>query len=321
MARDEHAAEDDGCQKRNGKQAPQHTQLLADDGKNEVRVPGRQAPGVLGLGLGAVEQALARELAASQSQEAAGLLPAHAPNIQIVVKEGHEPLLHIGVDLICLPQDIKGEAAAQNTDNKPPLGHSRHKAHAGEDKNKHQGAAHVAGHRGIDPNYEDQVSPQHGDGRDGLEITVFLQIYKLPGQQKDEGDFHDLRRLQAHRDALHAQPGSVAAGFHAQGGLQQQNQNQTTAQEPFPVLADLSQVQHAHEHIGYNAQAQSCQLDNDIFIRARIVGGAGNHQAAEKGCARAEGKQHQVYLAEAADKNFPYFAQHMAGLLSWGESI
>lgn len=78
------------------------------------------------------------ELAAAQSQEAAGLLPAHAHSIQIVVKEGHEPLLHIGVDLICLPQDIKGEAAAQNTDNKPPLGHSRHKAHAGEDKNKHQ---------------------------------------------------------------------------------------------------------------------------------------------------------------------------------------
>ena len=32
-----------------------------------------------------------------------------------------------------------------------------------------------------------------------------------------------------------------------------------------------------------------------------------------------EGQQRQVHLTEAADEKVPYFAQHMAGLLSWGE--
>ena len=60
----EDAAQDNGGQEGDGKQAPQHPQFLTDDGENQVRVPGRKAPGALGLGLGAVKQALARELAA-----------------------------------------------------------------------------------------------------------------------------------------------------------------------------------------------------------------------------------------------------------------
>ena len=86
MARDEHAAQDDSRQKGDGKQAAQHAQLLADNGEDKVRVPGRQAPGILGLGLCTVEQALPCELAAAQGQEAAGLLPAHAHAVQVVVK-------------------------------------------------------------------------------------------------------------------------------------------------------------------------------------------------------------------------------------------
>ena len=95
MPGNKHTAEDDGRQQKDGKQAAQQPQLLPDGGKDEVRMPGRQAPGALGLGLGTMEQPLPRELAAAQGQKAPGLLPADAQRIQIVVKEGHEPLFHM----------------------------------------------------------------------------------------------------------------------------------------------------------------------------------------------------------------------------------
>ena len=51
-----------------------------------------------------------------------------------------------------------------------------------------------------------------------------------------------------------------------------------------------------------DAQAQGRQLDNDIFIRACIVGGAGDHQAAKEGGAGTQGQQHQVHLADTAEE-------------------
>ena len=220
-----------------------------------------------------------------------------------MVKEGQEAVLHIGVDLILLPEHIKGKAAAQDADDEPALGHPRHKAHTGEDEHEHQGAAHVAGDCGVGPHDQDQMAAQQGDGGNGFQVPVLLQVHQLPGQQSNENQLHDLHRLQIYREARNAQPGPVAgAAVHAQGGFQQENKHQARAQEPLPALADLRQVQHTHEHIGHDAQAQGRQLDNDIFIRACIVGGAGDHQAAKEGGAGTQGQQYQVHLADTAEE-------------------
>ena len=183
-----------------------------------------------------------------------------------MVKQGQKAFLHVNIDPVRFPQDIKGEAAAQNPQYEPPFGHPRHEAHTGKYEDEHQRAAHIPGHHGVHPRNKAQMPHQHRHGRNGLEISRFLQVGKLPGQQDDKGQLHDLRRLHIHRKARNAQPRPVAAVFNAQGRFQQQKQHQTAAQQPFPMLAQLIQIQHTHEYIGNDAQAQSRSLNDHIFI-------------------------------------------------------
>ena len=128
---------------------------------------GGQAPFIFGLGLGAIQKALPGQLSAPQSQQAAGLLPSGAPRVQLMVEKNHEPLFHIVVDFVRFPQDIKGEAACQQSPHKPALWHTCHKAHAGENEHKDQYVAHVAGDNVIQPANQSDVPAKHGDGGKG----------------------------------------------------------------------------------------------------------------------------------------------------------
>ena len=150
---------------------------------------------------------------------------------------------------------------------------------------------------------------QHTHRRNGLEIPLLLQVLQLPRQHDDEGDLHDLHRLQVHGEIFDAQPRAIAgAAVHAQGRFQQQDQHKAAAQQPLPVLADLVQIQHAHEDVGHDAQSQRRDLYDDVFIGVGVAGGAGDHQAAEKGRAGAERQQHQIHLPDPAREKIQYLS-------------
>ena len=97
MPRHIDAPQDDGRQQRQRQQAAHQTQLLPDDGEDEVRVAVGQAGRRLALGLHALEQPLSEYLAAAQRQQAAGLLPAGVQRVVAVVKQHDKSVFHIGI--------------------------------------------------------------------------------------------------------------------------------------------------------------------------------------------------------------------------------
>ena len=79
-------------------------QLGADDGEDEVRVPEGQVHGGGTLGLSPVEQPLSRQATAADGHQAPCLLPSGPQRIETVVHQYLKALLHIGWDLVQLPQ-------------------------------------------------------------------------------------------------------------------------------------------------------------------------------------------------------------------------
>lgn len=109
---------------RRSSRQPSQAQLLAADGKDEIGVPGGQGIAVVRLGLGAVEEALAEQLARADGQNRAGLLVAPAQGVQVVVKdhpETHDAVVGppAGLRQDKQPQDDGGQHDAAPHQNKP----------------------------------------------------------------------------------------------------------------------------------------------------------------------------------------------------------
>ena len=184
MARHPDAADDDGRQQRQRQDAAQQPQLLADNGKDKVGVPVGQSGAVLALGLGTLEQPLPRELAAAQRHKTAGLLPAGILWVEAVVEQHLKPELHIGWDLVQIPQRPEGQSAGHSAQQEPPQGYAPHKAHTGKDKQEHQRAAHVGGHLVVQDKDDAQMRRQKQDGRDAAQVAVLLEPDQLLGQHQ-----------------------------------------------------------------------------------------------------------------------------------------
>ena len=262
-----------------------------------------------------MEQPLAGELTAAQGQQAPGLLPSGPQGVQVVVKHHHEPLLHIVRDLVQLPQQVKRRAAAQQGDDEPPGRHSGHKGHGREDEDIHQGAAHVRGDDVVKPHHQQHVPRQKRNGTQGFQPPVLLDPNQLPAEHQDERQLHDLRRLDIGRKALDPQPGPVAVVFDAQRRFQQQEHDDAEAQQPFPALGGLGQVDLGHEKIDAHSQHNGAGLDDDHLPGIQKARGAGNHHQPEQGRAAAKTQQKPVGLPQNIENAILDSFQHERLLL------
>ena len=317
MPRHIDAPQDDGRQQRQRQQAAHQTQLLPDDGEDEVRVAVWQAGRRLALGLHALEQTLSEDLAAAQRQQTAGLLPAGVQRVIAVVKQDDEPIFHVGIQQVQIPHGVEQQRRRAAADQEPAQRHARHKAHAGEDEQEHQCAAHVAGYLVIQHEDHAEVYRQHRHRGHGFQIAVLLQPRQLLGQHQNEGDLHDLRRLHLHRKEGKIQPRAVArAAVDAQRRGQQQDEADAHQEYPLPVFHQLAHVDLRHQQIQQHANDQRRRLHQHKAVGVHIPGGAGHHQHAEQRCAAAQRQQQQIGLPQHIVEQLPYTAQHGGTSLS-----
>ena len=299
MARHPDAADDDGRQQRQRQDAAQQTQLLADDGEDKIGVSVGQSGAVLALGLGAMEQSLPRELAAAQRHKAAGLLPAGILRVEAVVEQHLKPELHIGRDLVQIPHRPEGQSAGHAAQQKPPQGYASHKAHTGEDEQEHQRAAHVGGNLIVQDKDDAQMGCQKQDGGDAAQIAVLLEPDQLLGQHQRQCQLHDLGGLHLHRQEREIQPCPVAGVVRdTQRRDQQEDKCHADEEDPFPVFAQVAQVDLGDHQIQHHAQQQRHRLDRHQTPCVHIPGGAGHHENAEQGRRGAQRQQHQIRLAQ-----------------------
>ena len=258
-----------------------------------------QVVAVLALGLGAVEQPLSRKLAAAQRHKAAGLLPAGVLRVKAVVEQHLKAELHVGGYLVEIPQRPECHAADHAAQQEPSQRHAAHKAHTGEDEQKHQCAAHIRGHLVVQGKDHAQMGRQEQDGGDAAQIAVFLEPRQLLGQHQRQGQLDDLGRLHLYRQERKIQPRPVAGVvLDAQRRHQQQNENQSRQKYPFPVFGQVVEIHLRHQQVQDNAQQQRGGLDGHQTPCVHVAGGAGHHEDAEKRCRRAKRQQHQIRLAQ-----------------------
>ena len=229
-----------------------------------------------------------------------------------MVKEGPEPPLHIvRHEIQHIGRRHRG-AAAGKQQREPPQGKARHKGHADEDEQKHQSVAHVSGDHEIKSAQSHGMAAYHHRCRQGLEVPLFLpQPLQLLGQKQREGDFHHLRRADAHRQKGKAQPGPVAALAGAEGRQQQQNKQHVERQNPAPALEQHLKIHHGKEDIQADAQQHGYALHDHIFVALQIPGGTENEHHAEERGYTAKRQQHQVGLLEKVHQNGFQSAQHV----------
>ena len=123
---------------------------------------------------------------------------------------------------------------------------------------------------------------------------------ELPRQQQDEGDLHDLRRLDGHGHPVELDPGLVAVTLPAEGH-QQADEAHVEGEEPLPMADELLRIHHGEDEVGKDAEAHGHGLDQEHLqgVGAVHVAGAAvdQHQAEERG-PHAQAQQHQVRLLE-----------------------
>ena len=262
-------------------------------------MPRRKAPRVAALRLGAVEIPLARQLSAAEGHQAARLLPADALRVIVVVKDDVETLFHIAADLVVFPQQKKRDSTAEQTHHKPADGHARGKGDAGEDEDIDEGAAHIGGDLIIDADERQQMDAQHRDRRNALEVAVLLEPDELIRQHEDERQLHQLRGLDADREARELQPCAVARAVRAAEGRQQQeDEAEVEHRQPLPLFHDLGQVDHGDKQIQHHAQHKGAALNNHKAVRLHIAGGAVDHGDAEQRRRAAQRQQDHVRLLQ-----------------------
>ena len=144
------------------------------------------------------------------------------------------------------------------------------------------------------------------DVRKAREVALFRQQRELARQQNDEGDLHDLGRLNGDgkirqnadaeplADVVHAEPGAVAVARQAERRAQQQDKSEIKGQQPLPLFAQLPHINGGKEKIKQHTDHQAESLNGDIFQRAAKVRGAcdKHHPVERRGHAQSE--QHQV---------------------------
>lgn len=305
------APDHDGRQQCQRQQAAHHAQLLADDSEDKVGVTIGQRGAVLALGLGAVEQPLPRELAAAQRHQAAGLLPAGVLHVQRMVEQHLKPELHVLGHLVQVPQRPEAYAAQHAADGEPVQGHTGYEAHADEDKQEHQGAAHVGGHLIVEQEDHAEVDAQKQDGWDTAEVAVLLEPRQLLGQHQCEGELHDLGGLHLYGEEREIQPGAVAGIIlDTQRRHQQENKDNARQKYPLPVFGQVVQIHLGHQQVQYHAQQQGRRLDRHQTPGMHVAGGAGHHEDTEQGCRRAQRQQYQIRLAQDVGEKVAGTTEH-----------
>ena len=195
--------DDEGQQKQQGHTAHQ-PQLLAADGVDKVGVPGREGLAAGGLGLYAVQVTLAKELAGTNGEAGAGLLPALSTDVQAVVKyhpEAHDPVIvpPAGLRQEKQPDNDRRQHDSPPHQHKPAQLDPGHPGHSHKNHHIDDTHAKVAADGGDQAQHKDSVSTDLDDGGDGADVLpVVLNFYDLQSQHQDEGDLYNLVGLNIH---------------------------------------------------------------------------------------------------------------------------
>ncbi len=260
-----------------------------------------QAGAVLALGLNAVEQAHARQLAAAQRQQTAGLVPALVQRSEAVIQHHEKPVFHIRLDDILLPEDIKGQHRTCAAADEPALGHTGHEAHADEDRHQHQIAAHVGGYFIVQAKEHHQVYAQKQNIRQPPQRPVLLQPHQLPRQHQNKGQLHDLGGLHHHRQQREFQPRQIArVTGTAQRGFQQQDHAQAEQRQPQPPLLphQLAHIHHRQQEKQNDADDRTAGLHQHLAHGVHIPCGGIDHQDAVGRGGTAKRQQNKVCLPQ-----------------------
>ena len=147
-----------------------------------------------------------------------------------------------------MPHGKKRRRAAADAQRQPALRHARGKDHADEDEEIHQRAARVAGYDDDQSHHKGSMRCRLNDVFKAHKVSPILQQRKLIGEQNDEKDLYDLRRLhrdgeiaqeanaEVFADVIHTEPRAVAISRLAEGREQQQEKADVEAQQPLPLL-------------------------------------------------------------------------------------
>ena len=203
-------------------------------------------------------------------------------------------------------QPARGGPAAQE---EPPLFDPSGPGHDHEQEEIDQHHAEIARDHCDEPGHEKRVAGQQKD-RAGAADAPLLIAGALPGQHEDEEDLGHLGGLDVHRQEGKVQP-AVVAGLllaHAEGGEQQQDEEDVEDQHPLPgPLGEQLDIHEGHDGVGHHSEADSGELDGDEAGAglAQIAGGAVDQHHAEQGGRHAQPQKHQVGFMEKFAQGVP----------------
>ena len=206
-----------------------------------------------------------------------------------------------------MPCRHQSACCAADAQDHPARGKASGKCHADKHEQINQAAARIARDQIIEHEHKKHMRCGLDDVGKTLKIALLPQLDHLVGQQKDERDLHDLRRL--HRDGKipDAEPGTVVVSRKSQRREQQQDKADVESEEPFPALAQLRHVQRGEEKECHNADHPAQALHDHAFERPvihRVRGTGDQHHTVERG-QRAQRQQHQIRLAQHVVRQLP----------------
>ena len=228
-------------------------------------------------------------------------MPALVHRAEAVIQHHKETVFHIGLDDILLPEDIKGQHRADTAADEPAFRHTGHEAHADEDGQQHQIAAHVGGYFIVQAEKHHQVRAQKQHVRQPPQRAVLLQPHQLPRQHQNKGQLHDLGGLHHHRQQREFQPRQIArVALHAEGGFQQQDQAQAKQRQPQPALLphQLAHVHQRQQEEQNDADGRAAGLHQHLAHGVHIPGGGIDHQDTVGGGGAAKRQQNKICLPQ-----------------------
>ena len=217
-----------------------------------------------------------------------------------------------------MPYGKKRRRAAAEPQRQPALRHARGKNHADEDEEIHQRAARVAGYNDDQPHHKGGMRRRLNDVFKAHKVSPILQQRKLIGEQNDEKDLYDLRRLhrdgeiaqeanaEVFADVIHTEPRAVAISRLAEGREQQQEKADVEAQQPLPLLRQLEYVDAREEEVERQPDEQAEALHGNVLERAAKACRAGDEHHAIERRGHAQREQHRVGLAQHVMQRFPH---------------
>ena len=234
-------ADDDGRQQNEDRHAAEHAQLLTDGGEDQVGVlRGDRAA----LHHRPVVESLAGDAAVLQRAQTAVHLIALVLRQRVDARVKQDPDAAAPVIAEELPQKRRGHQQNCSRTEEPQQAHAADECHDDENKQILQRNAEILRRHNDQAEHKDRDhrQPQH---RRDMRDLVLPDAHRL-GEDHDERDLADLRRLDGKRQEAEVQPGAVAASGVAEGEEQQDEDRREDQQQLTPLRNDIHVDQGEH---------------------------------------------------------------------------